>query len=733
MSRNMIWYRNPPANWNEALPIGNGRLGGMVFGYADQDLVQLNEDSVWYGGPRNRNNPDALRHYMPLGELSLMFGHRNAQSYRRELDLDHAAASVTYTCCGASYKREYLASGADQVLAVRVTCDRPGAIRVTARISREYNFGMDELLPMEGRSLLLRGHCGGKGGSRLCMALSAKAEGGTVETTGEYLMVEGADSVTFYLAAETSFRHRDPEEACLRMLAKAAAKSYEELREDHVLDYKRLFDRVKLRFGSRHGDMQKKFLEMPTDERLERIKIDGEDHDLAALYFQFGRYLLISSSRPGSLPANLNINTQMNYWPAEACNLAECHKPLFDLIGRMRESGRATARSMYGCRGVAAHHSTDLWADTAPQDHDLPASHWPMGAACLCLHLWEHYAFGGDAGFLAESYDIMKEAALFLLDFLAEQDGRLVTNPSVSPENTYILPNGESGALCAGPAMDSQIIRELFGRVIEASLLLDRDEDFRRELEEALAKAPELKPGRHGQLLEWLEEVEEREPGHRHISHLFALHPGSGISPLRTPGLAKGARITLERRLANGCGQTGFSRAWIINLWARLHDGEAAYFHLLELLRRSTMLNLLGSHPPFQMDGNFGGAAGIAEMLLQSHNGELHLLPACPSAWAEGSVCGLRARGGFEVGMEWADCMPVRVRIHSVQGRICRLRSALPAVVLDGKADLRKTRVSSWRGEANSEGPLGSSGGWHLLEFPTEAGEEYTLVFMREG
>lgn len=712
-----LWYNKPAADWNEALPVGNGRIGGMIFGRPTDELIQLNEDSVWSGGFRYRNNPKAYanldkirslikegriteaqalcedafygtneqqRHYHPMGDLHIwQSGTEDIADYCRSLDLENALCETRWESGGVKYSRTVFVSHPDEVMVIVFNADQKGKISFTSVIDgKDDDYDRNEAY--DSSTLLFTM----SDGIPYATAISVKSVGGRAFTDANRIKVENADSAVVTLACQTAFRTGDYLKKALSEAKTALRKSAEQLLERHKADYKALYDRCTLELNDNSGGNSA----LPTDERLQLFKEGGKDNKLAEMYFNFSRYLMIAGSREGTLPLNLqgiwnkdmwpawggkytiNINTEMNYWGAEIQNLSECHTPLFDHIERMRENGRVTAREMYHCKGMVCHHNTDIWGDTAPQDKWMPATIWPMGLAWLCLHIYEHYKFTGDKEFLAEKYDTMKEAAEFFEDYLIENDkGQLVTSPSVSPENTYVTKNGEKGSLCQGPSMDSQILRCLFTAVEKSAELLGIDKEYAETMRTLRSRLPEPEIGQYGQIMEWAEDYDEVEPGHRHISQLFALYPADIISRRKTPELAKAAVSTLDRRLSHGGGHTGWSRAWIINMWARLGFGEKVGENVRALLSNSTSTNMFDMHPPFQIDGNFGGGAGIAEALIQSHSGEICVLPALPSEWESGSLKGVRARGGFEVHFAWEKGIVTEMTVLSLCGNICNI------------------------------------------------------------
>ncbi|WP_195575010.1 glycosyl hydrolase family 95 catalytic domain-containing protein [Paenibacillus sp. 1001270B_150601_E10] len=774
-SKYYLLERTAAKQWTEAFPIGNGRLGGVVYGGIHREQIQLNEDSCWYGGAKDNVNmaaqaalpeiknlllqghvnkaeklvlsqmtniPQYFAPYQTLGNLVFDFDMNTAcneiNHYCRELDLDNALVQVNYEVerldkGGAAtkatgevqndaiqYSREIFASAADQVLVIRMTTTDPSGLTFMAKIDRR-PFNGEFINTDEEQAIAMQGQLGADG-VRYAVVLRAAIEGGRCQAVGNYLDIRHASAVTIIVAAQTSFRHDDPQAVAWQQAKQAAKVPYATLKQRHLDDYKPLFNRVTLDLETEEGGRTKPQKQIPrqqclsTSQRLERYRQGAADNGLEALFYQYGRYLLLASSRPGTLPANLqgiwndsftppwesdyhlNINLQMNYWLAETGNLAECHLPLFDFIERLVISGRQTARNIYGARGFVAHTSSNLWADTGIYGQYVSANMWPMGGAWIALHMWEHYGYNGSLSFLRErAYPVLKEASLFFLDFLYElPSGKLVTVPSLSPENSYRSEQGEVGALCYGPSMDSQILYALFTACIHAGDLLQRDAEGKLEqgikedielleqLQQARSKLPQPQIGRHGQMMEWAVDYDEVELGHRHISHLFALHPGEQIIPHRSPELGQAAKFTLQRRLAHGGGHTGWSQAWIANFWSRLDEGDQAHLSLRNLLSKAVHPNLFGDHPPFQIDANFGGAAATQEMLLQSHGNEIRLLPALPPAWQQGYVTGLRARGGFTIDMVWQAGKLQQAQITSTLGNPCVLYSKVPLAFSTG-------------------------------------------------
>ena len=804
ISDSKLWYTTPANQFEEALPIGNGRVAAMVYGKVENEVIKLNESSLWSGGPVNANpNPDAFIYlktvrdlinqsqfvkatelckkmqgnwtasYMPLGDLQIQQNIKGeVKNYRRELDLNTAITTTKYTINGVDFTRELFASFSDDVIIMKLKSSKKGALSFGLSAQSLLNPVLAKVsnaeIELKGKSpaivepsyveysttpvIFSESDCGK--GTRFSLRLKVISIDGKIQTSDNVISVNDATDATVYISAATSFNgfDKNPDtdgknESLLSegYINKTIGKQYDQLKKTHIDAFQKYYSRVALNIeGEKHP-------ELPTNERLVAYSKGGKDVGLEALYFQFGRYLLLSSSRPGGQPANLqgiwnasirppwssnyttNINVEMNYWIAEACNLSELHEPLFSLIKNLSITGAQTAKNYYQAKGWCVHHNTDIWATSNPVGDfgrlgDAKWANWTMSAPWLCQHLWEHYQFTGDKEFLKNTaYPLMKGAAQFCSDWLIlSPDGKyLVTSPSVSPENVFKTDNGFAEVSMAS-TMDMTLIREIFANVISASQILGIDNQLRSELSEKLPKLFPFQIGKNGDLQEWFRDFEAKDPKHRHVSHLYGLYPGNEISPTTTPELSEACKKSLDLRGDEGA---GWSKAWKINLRARLLDGEKSYQLLRELLTYSkdfdsgsanspeaasigsggTYPNLFCAGPPFQIDGNFGGAAGITEMLMQSQNNEISLLPAIPQSWSNGSFKGLKARGGFEVDAKWGNGLPVKVLIQSILGNDCVIRSAC-FMKVDG------TNLISEK-----------QGDYFILKFKTEKGENYKL------
>jgi alpha-L-fucosidase 2 len=731
-----LWYDEPASAWTEALPVGNGRIGAMMFGNPAGERLQLNESSFWSGGPSRNDNPNAraalpqVRQlifngqytqaetlinqnmtaaqlhgsmFQPIGDLDLTFaGHAEHSNYHRELDLERALATVRYDVAGVTYTREVFASIPDQVLVVRLTASQPGKLNFSVGMTGPRQGALNVL---DAKTLETTGtsssHEGVAGQVKYSSRIKIANTGGTTASTANGIQVNAADEVLLLVSIATNFVDYETLTAneatrASDYLAAAASKPYGSLLADHLAAFQHYFGRVELNLGTSSSTL-------PTDERIAAFA-GSDDPELAALYYQFGRYLLISSSQPGGQPANLqgiwndqpnppwdskytiNINAEMNYWPAEKTNLSELHEPLLRMVRELSETGRQTASAMYGADGWVAHHNTDIWRISGVVDGAFWGM-WPMGSAWLSQHLWERYLYTGDREFLESFYPVLKSACEFYQDFLVEEPehGWLVVSPSISPENT---PSGNGTSVCAGVTMDNQLLFDLFSKTIQAATILGRDAALMQEFQAILERLPPMQIGSFGQLQEWMEDWDNPNDQHRHVSHLYGLFPSSQISPYTSPELFDAARTTLEHR---GDVSTGWSMGWKVNFWARLLDGN----HALKLIRDQltpqsgesggTYPNLFDAHPPFQIDGNFGCTSGMTEMLLQSHAGAVELLPALPDAWAaSGGVSGLRAYGGFELDFTWTNGVVQALVVRSRLGGNLRLRVPNELVSSDG-------------------------------------------------
>lgn len=725
---NKICFEKEANDWNEALPIGNGFMGAMVFGNTNKERIQLNEDSVWSGGFIERTNPDAkenyrkvrqllldgkieeaellaersmfatyphMRHYQSLGDVWIDFFKQRGKTvfkkddsgllrsehegvkvkdYYRELDISEATGRIRYILNEESHQREFFASNPDQVIVYKMKAEE-GKLDFDLSVTRKDNRPGRGASYCDGTEVIgedkirLYGKQGGDDGIAFELLVQVKITGGRSYRMGSHIIVEEAQEAIVYITARTTFRSKNPLKWCLDVLDHAQRKSYEELKVNHIADYKKYYEQSSLKLK-----IQQSYDELPTPKRLERMRNGAEDIELVNTYYNYAKYLLISSSRQGSLPANLqgiwnedfepmwgskytiNINIEMNYWIAEKTGLSELHLPLMEQLKRMYPHGKKVAEKMYGIDGFCCHHNTDIWGDCAPQDNHVSSTLWPMGGAWFCLHIIEHYKYTKDKEFIIEYYPILRDSVKFFLQYMIKDaEGRWISGPSSSPENTYLNEQGESGCLCMGASMDTEIIKELFKGYLEITEENQYPDDLNGLVKEHLACMPELEIGKYGQIQEWSQDFDEVEPGHRHISQLFALYPADQIRMDKTPELAEAARNTIDRRLKYGGGHTGWSKAWITLFYTRLWDGEQAWKNLKELLEHATLNNLFDNHPSFQIDGNFGGACGLLEMLVQDYGEKVFLLPALPQSLEAGETEGIRLKCGAVLNMKWKD------------------------------------------------------------------------------
>ena len=796
-----LWYDEPAAKWVEALPVGNGRLGAMVFGDPAKEHLQLNEETVWAGQPNSNANPnvdpnaiDEIRDlifegkyraaqdmvdqkiffkvnhgmsYQSVGDLYLEFpGHEDYTSYYRDLDISDATASVSYAVDGVTFEREVISAFGDDVVAVRLTASEKGKITFNASLTSPHR---KQHVEVEDGDIVLWGVTGDQEGLEGRVEFTSRVrivhKGGELTSSEAGLSLSGADEAVVLVSTGTNFVDyktltADGAKKAKDILDKAASKAYKSMKKVHVAEYQKYFDRVSLDLGTTPAAAA------TTDVRVKDFAA-GDDPQLVELYFQFGRYLLICSSQPGGQPANLqgiwadglspawdskyttNINVEMNYWPAEIGNLTEMHEPFIQMVKEVAQTGAETAKKMYGTRGWVLHHNTDIWRITGPVDF-AASGMWPTGGAWFCRHLWEHYLHTGDKEFLAEVYPVMKGAAEFFVDFMTPEPdhGWMVIAPSNSPENAFMRDPGDV-TVCAGTTMDNQMVSELFTNIITASAVLGTDADFADSLAVLKSKMAPMQIGQHAQLQEWMYDWDNPNDHHRHVSHLYGLFPGNQISPWRTPELFAAARNSLNYR---GDPATGWSMGWKVCLWARLLDGNRAYKLITDQLspagstgfwgKGGTYPNLFDAHPPFQIDGNFGCAAGIAEMMLQSHDGAVHVLPSVPDRWADGKVSGLVARGGFVVDIEWQDGKISVIKVKSELGGNLRIRTADALAMKDGKAlaEAAGENPNPYFAVPEVAQPLISEDAdlviepmadTYLYDVPTVAGKEYVFVAAR--